>query len=165
MQGMSDEAVRDAIWSRVRAIGTCMMVTRDGEALRARPMAAILRTSQNAIWFFANAGDHKDDELVRDPRACLAFADPHDHCYVSLSGRVDIVRDREKVDELWNDTAAAMFPRGPDDARIVLLRFEPEIGEYWDVPCGMVSAAFRFLKSAVTGHGNALAATGRARLA
>jgi len=165
MHVMSDEAVRDAIWSKVRTIETCMMVTRDGELLRSRPMTAILRTSQSAVWFLANAEDHKDDELARDPRACLAFADPHDHCYVSMSGHVDVVKDRQKVDELWNDDAARVFPRGPGDPRIVLLRFEPEIGEYWDAPSGTISTAFHFLKSAVTGQPRTQAATGRARLA
>ena len=73
---MNDEATRDAIWEKVRAIETCMMVTRDGPHLRSRPMAAILRTGQNAIWFFADATNHKDDELAQHPQACLAFADP-----------------------------------------------------------------------------------------
>ena len=161
---MNDEATRDAIWSKVRAIETCMMATHDGEHLRARPMAAILRTAQNAIWFFADAANHKDDELAQDPRACLAFADPVHQCYVSLSGRIALVRDRQAVDELWNDAAARSFPRGPADPRILLLRFEPEIGEYWDVPSGGIAAMFHFLKAAVTGHA-AAGTSGRARLA
>jgi general stress protein 26 len=165
MHRMSDDAVRDAIWSKVRAIETCMMVTRDGDALRSRPMTAILRTSQGAVWFIANAADHKDDDLARDPRACLAFADPHQHCYVSLSGRIAAVHDRQLVDELWNDAAARHFPAGPGDPRILLLRFEPEIGEYWVAPSGTISAVFRFLKAAVTGQTRCHGKTGRARLA
>ncbi len=160
---MDDEATRDAIWEKVRAIETCMMVTRDGAYLRSRPMAAILRTGQNAIWFFADTADHKDDELAQDPQACLAFADPGHHCYVSLSGRIALVQDRQTVDELWNDAAARIFPKGPGDPRILLLRFEPEIGEYWNAHGGIIAAAFHFLKSTVTGHRVGL--TGRARLA
>jgi len=162
---MFDEAVRDAIWAKVRAIETCMMVTRDGEILRARPMISILRTSQNAVWFFANADDHKDDEIAREPRACLAFADPHHQCYVSMSGRVAVVHDRKMADELWNDAAARHFPEGPGDPRLVLLRFEPEIGEYWDAPSGTISTALHVVKSAVTGRHHPHGMTGRARLA
>ncbi len=159
-----DEAVRDAIWAKVRAIGTCMMVTRDGEQLRSRPMAAILRVGQNALWFFADADDHKDDEVARDPHACLAFADPQSHCYVSLSGRIALVRDRAAIDEFWNDAASRYFPKGPGDARILLLRFEPEAGEYWDAPSGTIAAAFHFLRSAVSGQRPSPGTSGRARL-
>lgn len=161
---MNDEATRDAIWEKVRAIETCMMVTRDGPHLRARPMTSILRTGQNAIWFFADATDHKDDELAQDPHACLAFADPVHHCYVSLSGRIALVQDRHAIDDLWNDAAARYFPKGPGDPRILLLRFEPEIGEYWNAPGGIIAAAFHFLKSAVTGQRPEAGLTGRARL-
>ena len=161
---MNDDAVRDAIWAKVRAIETCMMVTQDGTHIRARPMGAIPRTGQNAIWFFADVNNHKDDELARNPQACLAFADPIHQCYVSLSGRVALVHDREAIDELWNDAASRTFPRGPSDPRILLLRFEPEIGEYWDAPSGTIAAVFHFLKSAVTGH-PATGTSGRVHLA
>jgi len=161
---MNEEAIRDAIWEKVRAIETCMMVTHDGAHLRSRPMSAILRTGQNAIWFFADAANHKDDELAQDPQACLAFADPGHHCYVSLSGRVALVQDRQAIDELWNEAASRYFPRGPADPRILLLRFTPEIGEYWDAPSGRIAAVFHFLKAAVTGH-PAAGTTGRASLA
>ena len=161
---MHDDAVRDAIWAKVRAIETCMMVTQDGTHMRARPMSAILRTGQNAIWFFADVNNHKDDELAANPQACLAFADPIHQCYVSLSGRVALVRDRQVIGELWNDAATRTFPQGPADPRILLLRFEPEIGEYWDAPSGTIAAVFHFLKAAITGQ-HAAAVSGRARLA
>ncbi len=162
---MNDDATRDAIWEKVRAIDTCMMATRDGDNLRSRPMTAILRTGQNTIWFFADSNDHKDDEVSRDPHACLAFADPQNHCYVSMSGRIDLVRDRQIIDEMWNNAAARYFPNGSSDPRILLLRFEPEIGEYWDAPSGSIAAVFRFLKSAVTGERPTPGVSGRARLA
>jgi general stress protein 26 len=162
---MTDDATRDTIWEKVRTIETCMLATRDGDQLRARPMAAIPRTSQNVIWFFADAHDHKDDELARDPHACLAFADPASHCYVSISGRIDLVQDRAAIDDLWNDSAAHCFPKGPGDPRIILLRFTPEVGEYWDGPSGTIAAAFQFLKSAVTGQQPKAGTGGRTRLA
>ncbi len=162
---MTDDATRDTIWEKVRSIETCMMATRDGDQLRSRPMSAIPRISQNVIWFFADADDHKDDELARDAHACLAFADPRSHCYVSMSGHIDLVRDRKIIDELWNDSAARYFPQGPGDPRILLLRFEPEVGEYWDGPSGTIAAAFHFLKSAVTGQHSAPGTGGRTRLA
>jgi general stress protein 26 len=161
---MDDDAIRDAIWAKVRAIETCMLVTQDGPHLRARPMAAIPRTARNAIWFLADATAHAGEELARNPQACLAFADPVHQCYVSLSGRIALVQDRAAIEELWNDTAARSFPRGPADPRILLLRFEPALGQYWDAPSGTIAAAFRFLTSAVTGQ-PATRTSGPARLA
>ena len=158
------EAARDAIWEHARAIDTCMLVTRNSETLRARPMTAILRTAQNEVWFFADANDHKDDELARDPHACLTFADPRDHCYVSMSGHIDLVRDRKTIEDLWNDGAARYFPTGPSDPRILLLRFEPELGEFWDAPSGTIAAVFHFLRSAVTGETRPPGTSGRVQL-
>ncbi len=161
---MNDDANRDAIWEQVRSVSTCMMVTRDGDQIRARPMTHILRTGHNQIWFFADVNNHKDDEVARDPHACLTFADLDNHSYVSMSGEISLVRDRQTMNDLWNEGAAAYFPQGPDDPRIVLLQFEPEIGEYWDSPSSSIARAFHFLKAKAAGRRPEIGSSGRAEL-
>jgi general stress protein 26 len=158
------EANRDAIWAHARSIGICMMVTRDGGALRSRPMTPTFRTGQNAVWFLTDAQDHKDDEIAAAPEGCLAFADPRGQCYVSMSGRLSVVREQAMIDALWNDEAAAFFPQGKDDPSVILLRFDPEMGEYWDAYPGTIARAYAFVASAVTGERPVPGETGRANM-
>lgn len=158
------DANRDAIWAHARNIGICMMVTRDRGMVRARPMTPILRTGQNAVWFFADAQDHKDDEIAAAPEGCLAFADARSHCYVSISGRFSVVREQAMIDALWSDEVAAFFPQGKDDPGVILLRFDPEMGEYWDAYPGTIARAYAFVKSAVTGERPVPGQTGKAHM-
>lgn len=164
MTESDNDATRDEIWRHVRDIETCMMVTRDGDGLRSRPMTPILRPGENTIWFFADADNHKDEEIDAAPRGCLAFAEPRSHCYVSLSGTFGVQRDRATIDALWNDAAAAYFPNGKDDPRVILLKFEPERGEFWDAPSGAIAKAYAFIKSTVTGQRPMPGDSGRARM-
>jgi general stress protein 26 len=156
------EANRDAIWAHARSIGICMMVTRDGGSLRARPMTPVFRTGQNAVWFLADAKDHKDDEIAAAPEGCLAFAEPRSQCYVSISGRFSVVREQAVIDALWSEGAEAFLPQGKDDPSVILLRFEPERGEYWDAYPGAIARAYAFVASAVTGERPVPGETGRA---
>lgn len=165
MSDSDDDTTRDEIWNHVRDIETCMMVTRDGETLRSRPMTPILRPVQNTIWFFADSVHHKDEEIAAAPQGCVAFAEPRNHCYVSLSGTFAVVRDKAMIAELWNDAAAAYFPNGQDDPHIILLKFEPERGEFWDAPTGAIAKAYAFVKSTVTGTRPSPGESGRAQMA
>lgn len=137
---MSDRN-EDRIWSAVEAVRVCMMTTADGGRLRARPMHAMAERDEGAIWFFTDVTDRKDDETRANPQACLAFAEPRDNLFVSLSGRVELVDDRAKARGLWSPAAKAYFPNGPDDPNLRLLRFVPERGEYWDGPSSAVVVA------------------------
>ena len=88
---MSKKPSREMIWNHVQAIGTCMMVTHDGDGIRARPMRGIPRAGQNAIWFFASKERHPDIGLHRD--ACLTYVSLKDNVFVSLSGTMARVFD------------------------------------------------------------------------
>ena len=47
-------------------------------------------------------------------------------------GRAELVRDRAKIEELWNTFAQAWFPDGVDDPHLALLRVEVEQAQYWE---------------------------------
>jgi general stress protein 26 len=162
---LSDAAAsRDLIWKHIRAIGTCMMVTHDGAQARARPMRGIPREDENAIWFFSDTETHKDPELRDNPRACLTFCDVKGNTFVSVTGRIRRIQKRDAVRDLWNDGADSYFPQGPDDPRVVLLRFDPETGEYWDGPSNPIVMAIKFLEAKLTGARPDLGSNGKARL-
>ena len=139
------------IWKSIGRIDDCMLVTRDKNALRARPMRGIARESDNAIWFITSRSSHKDDEIADHPEVCLSYCDSASKAYVSLSGRIEIADDARQIEQLWNPGAQAYFPGGPHDPNIALLKFTPEAGEYWDAPSNPVLLAIQFIKSKVTG--------------
>jgi general stress protein 26 len=86
----------DRAWDLMKKIGFAMLVTRDGEKLRARPMSAYLERENNAIYFLTDARHHKDDEIARNPGINLSFADAGDQKYVSVTGtRPDIGENRK----------------------------------------------------------------------
>ena len=140
------------IWKHVERIGDCMLVTNDQSELVARPMRGLIRQQDHAIWFITSKSTHKSEEVARNPKVCLCYVDRAANTYISLSGRVDLSDDKAQIRELWNIGADAYFPKGPDDPDVVLLRFTPETGEYWDAPSNPVVLAIQFIKAKVSGE-------------
>src|SRR3954469_24559231 len=91
----------DRVWQLMKKIGFAMLVTRDGDKLRARPMSAYPRGEENAIYFLTDARHHKDEGSARNPQVNLSFADVNDQKYVSLTGTAAISNDRAKIEQLF----------------------------------------------------------------
>jgi len=159
---MATDTPRNLVWKHIRAIETGMMVTHDGETIHARPMRGIARPEQNTIWFFANSETHTEEELRRNPRVCLTYSDVRDNVFVSVSGAIEIVRDRDALSDLWNEEADAYFEQGADDPKAILLRFTPETGQYWEAPSSTVVIAIRFVEAKILGGKPNLGSSGKA---
>ena len=129
----------DHAWALMKRITFAMLVTRDGDMLRSRPMAAHCDPARGAIYFLTDVRRHKDDEIARDHRVNLAFADSSKHNYVSVSGRASVSDDRAKITELFT-TAAEAWWDSADDPNIRLLTVVPEEAEYWDSPGSLISS-------------------------
>ncbi len=128
---MAENEDRGRFWRAVLGIGTCMLVTKSGDGLHGRPMQALPDPDDQAIWFLSDKATHKEEEIRADPSACLTFADPEEDVYVSVTGSMEFVDDREKLAELWSAEAEDYF-EGPDDPDIVVLRFTPSVAGIWD---------------------------------
>lgn len=140
----------DFIWKAIEDLNVGMLTTRAGEHLRGRPMSAIPRRDDNVIWFLTDGQTHKEAELQQDPRACVLFADPGNHTYLSLSGEVTMSRDRALIRSLWNVALDAYWPDGPDASDVLLLGFRPREGEYWDAPSNPLVLAIKFVQAKIT---------------
>ena len=100
----------DRVWELMKKIGFAMLVTRDGETLRARPMSAFCERENNTIYFLTDARRHKDEEIARNPGVNLSFADASSQKYVSLTGTAVVSNDRAKIKELFATPAKAGGP-------------------------------------------------------
>jgi general stress protein 26 len=128
---MAEERL-DAFWSLIERIGTCMMTTRDSNALRARPMLPDIDRATHEFRFLTRQSTHKIEELAANPDVNLAFGDPQQGTFVSVSGQAYLTQDRKLIDELWSQEAQAYFGCNKDDPDIAVIRVVPSIAEYWD---------------------------------
>jgi general stress protein 26 len=141
-----DEAGR--VWTLMEKIGICMLSTRDGEEIRARPMAAHLVRDEHAIYFLTDAESHKDEEIAKNPHVGVAFSDTGSQTYVALTGRGVVSNDRAKIRELWSTPAKAWWD-SPEDPSLRVLKVTPHDAQYWDGPSRPVSL-IKMLAAAAT---------------
>ena len=136
-------------WDLMKKIGFAMLVTHDGEKLRARPMSAYLERDNNAVYFLTDARRHKDEEIARNPNVNLSFADAGDQKYVSVTGTAVVSNDRAKIKQLFTTTAKAWWDSA-EDPNIRVLKITPEDAEFWDSP-GTIISYVKMATAAATG--------------
>ncbi|KQT83968.1 pyridoxamine 5'-phosphate oxidase family protein [Aurantimonas sp. Leaf443] len=140
----------DAFWTLVREFDTAMVVTRDGGALRARPMAPRIPKAGGEIRFLTERPSHKVEEIEADSSVAATFS-KHGR-YLSVSGTARILTDRASVAEIWDAEAEAWLPQGKDDPSVVVLSIDPHMAEIWDVKANKVTQAYEFAKAYLGGQ-------------
>ena len=94
----------------------------------------------------------KVEELRANPNAQVVAQHENDS-WLSLSGQVEILNDRARVEELWQEPYRAWFPNGKDDPDLRVLAFRAERGEYWDQRgSNKVEYALKVAKAYATGE-------------
>lgn len=149
---MNEADARDRIWREMARIGTCMLVTQDGDALRARPMTGRFDAEAEEILFVADRRGAKDDEIEQDAEICLTFQDGAAGLYLSVSGTAAVSADRQALGEVWNDSIDAWFEKGPEDEQAILIRVAPEFGEIWDTVDNRLLASVVMLRAEALGQ-------------
>jgi general stress protein 26 len=137
----------------IKDIRVAMLTTvaQDG-ALRSRPMATADVEFDGDLWFFTRASSPKTEELMDDQRVNVSFADGEESRYVSVSGRATLVRDRDKVRELWSPFHKAWFPEGKKDPDLALIKVTVDRAEYWDAPASKMVHLAWLTRAALTGE-------------
>jgi general stress protein 26 len=148
------------IWKLMEDIPMALLVTRDGEAMDARPMAAHAKQEDGRIYILANKGEDSDEEIQADSEVVLSFQSGT--TYVVVYGNGHASDDRAKIKELWTPFAKAWWD-GPEDPRIRLLTITPSRAEYWESPGKLVTYA-DMLISAATGKRPSVGEHGSVRL-
>lgn len=115
----------------MRDFDNAMLVTKsDDGSLDARPMAVAEVTEEGELWFVTDRNSGKIADLMLDRDVALTLQSSRR--FVTISGRCRVVDDQAKIESLWSEAWKIWFPEGKSDASIVLLKIEPERGEYWD---------------------------------
>lgn len=105
-----------------------------------------------SLWFFINKSSHKIAEIGSEPHVNLSYSKPNDHMYVSVSGRAQLVEDRQRAEEMWSPIYKAWFKDGLEDPDLGLLRVDVERAEYWDSPNSGVAHIIGLAKAMLTGE-------------
>lgn len=148
---MSQQESIARVWDIVEKVGVCMLTTRFSGGMRARPLEARPDRDAGLIFFVTDIHSGKEDEIEATPDVGLAFIDPREKAYLSITGRACVLRDPEKTRTFWRKTDEVWW-RGPEDPNVCLLRIEPLTAELWDGPASAVVTAFEFAKAKLTGE-------------
>jgi general stress protein 26 len=95
----------------------------------------------------------------------VSFSNPSHQLYVSVSGRAEVIQDKDKAKELWHQSLKAWFvflllntisiscfyhrfPHELDDPNLGLLKVTIEAAEYWDSASSLMVRAVGYAKAA-----------------
>lgn len=143
---------RQKVWELIKDVRIALLVTSAEEGLRGRPMAAMNKDFDGKLWFASRRDAPKLDEIKDDSHVLLAYSEPKDQNYVSVSGTARVTSDSAKVKELWSEPMRVWFPKGPDDPEIALICVDVKSAEYWDAPSSAWVYAVGYAKARLTGE-------------
>ncbi len=135
----------------LKRFDTALLITHTPSGLlHGRPMGISQIEDDGSLWFFSSIDSPKAAELTADPRAMISLQ--KEQVYLAINGEVAIVRDREKIRELWKESYRVWF-KSENDPNLVLLHFRPTDAEYWN-NAGVqgLRYALRAAKAYVTGN-------------
>lgn len=130
----------------------CMFTTLLTELpLDARPMATQKVDNGGNLWFLSGASSHKNQHIQRDARVQLFYSHKTGAEFLSVYGEATIYKDRQKIEEIWNNIAKAWFKGGKDDPDLTVIKVKPQYAYYWDTKSNKVISLIKIATSAITG--------------
>jgi len=130
---MSKQQQMDKVQAMVNDIEYTMLTTRTYEDhLHSCPMNTT-ETSIGAkeIWFIGHSPSETVDNIKKNPQVNLAYVSQDDKQYLSITGKAELVEDKDKLDELWSMAYNAYFEQGKEDPKVQLIKVVPQGAEYW----------------------------------
>jgi general stress protein 26 len=153
-QSLAGNVAMEKVRKLLKHFRSAMMITKVDGQLHSRPMGIQHEHDEfnGTLWFFADRDSRKAEELHQDPEMSLIFQNDDDSAYLHLFGTAHVVDDRAKMKELFNPLIKTWFPKGLEDPRITLIRFDADRGDFWESPGGMLQVLAAFTKAIVTGE-------------
>lgn len=134
-----------------------MMTTLEEDgALHSRPMATMEMDAEGNLWFFTSAQSSKVEDAMKHRQVNFSYARTDKQDYLSICGTSTVVRDREKMKQLWTPWIKPWFPNGLDDPDLVLLCVRIRDAQYWDAPGNIVMRIAGLAKAIATGNHDGL---------
>jgi len=151
-KNLSNAEAKKKIKELAESIDYTMMAT----ALKSEPFHVIPMSTKEVdeagnIWFLSNATSEHNQNIEREMKAQLIYADKDNFEFLSIYGKASISTDRNRIKELYGKADDAWFD-GVDDPNITAIIIEPEDAHYWDTKNGKIISLLKMAKGAITGN-------------
>jgi general stress protein 26 len=148
----------------IDAAKIAMLTTEEADgSLRSRPLATLQLDSEGHLWFFTAMSSGKVEEIDQHRKVNLSYANVDKQDYVSVSGHARLLRDREKMKQLWTRWVEPWFPNGVDDPDLALLEVTIDEAEYWDAPASRMQRFFGLTRALSSGDTSGMGEHGKVR--
>ena len=130
----------------------CLFCTFEVENhITVRPMGTQDIDEEGNIWFFSRNDSEKNMQIEVDHRVQLLYSNPSRQNYLSVEGIAIVLRDSEKIREIWKPIAKAWFSEGKDDPSLTLIKVIPDQAHYWDTKNGKMVSFLKIIAASITG--------------
>ena len=124
-------------------------VEEDG-SLHSRPMATQEVEFDGDLWFFTHVSSAKVWEAQQHRQVSVTFSDPEKSKFIAASGLAQLIRDRDKMKELWTPVLKIFFAQGLEDPDLGLIKVHVDKAEYWDSAPTSIGRAFNLARAYLT---------------
>jgi general stress protein 26 len=120
----------DKMKEMVREINVSMFCTSGSFPLKVRPMATQKVDDDGNFWFLSLSGSDKNLEINDKDIVQLIYG--NNSLFMTITGSANITRDKQKINELWDDFAEVWFKGKKNDPQMTAIRITPQTAYYWD---------------------------------
>ena len=125
--------IEQKFWKALRSDRTVMLGIRGGKAGTSQPMTVLFEDdeSKGPLYIFTAKDTDLAHALGDGAGGVIHFASKGHDVFAVIDGQLEPYNDRATIDQLWNPYVAAWFEGGKNDAKLLLLRFEPVDAQVW----------------------------------
>lgn len=140
------DSLKEEFWDRIEDVRTGMLGTDDARSV---PMSHYVDKDANVLWFITAKGTDLAKTAQSGASAEYVVISNDEHLYARVDGKVQVVSDPAKLDELWSAIAGAWFEDGRQDDDIQLVRMDLSSAEVWATG-GSLSFLYEVAKAHLT---------------
>jgi general stress protein 26 len=132
--------------------GSCFLCTKiNSGSFETRPMSSENIDDEGNFWFLSASDSNKNKEIMEDAAVQLVMQGSAHSDFLSINGKAEISKDKNKIDELWDGIMKTWFTEGKADPRITVIKVTPAGGYYWDTKHGQAVALAKMIAGAISG--------------
>lgn len=96
-----------------------------------KAMNKVITEGLKTFWFSTNTSSKRVAQFIKNPKACVYFANMDGFEGLMLIGEMEVLSDLESRKKLWWDGCEMFYPLGVDDPDYSVLRFTAKSGNYY----------------------------------
>lgn len=145
-QSETSRAAQAQLWDELDSGHICMLWIPQTDQ-HPQPMTFFADRENGFIWFITASDTDLAQALTSEKPARMTYNSKGQDFQGSITGRLSIVQNDAKLDDLWNIAVAAWFEGGRDDPKVRLMRFAPEEAAFWATKGNSVMVGLKLLRA------------------